>query len=185
MTINSLSFLRSLFSPVNMSASSPAATADGNHTTTPVTPTAGGDGTQKTPVRLVHSMSEVFDFFVDILDEDNLDRDVLKSGIESLIKDHWQVSKWSDLKLFSALDVKEYLVTANGFPKELLSPVIIKKVGCVVDYAHYGELTAELTLDDIMMSNLDTFKRKASFPGGAGGSSVTGSPSRNKRCPCL
>jgi hypothetical protein len=35
-------------------------------------------------------------------------------------------------------------------PEELLAPVIVKKVGCIVDYAKIGILTPDLTLDDIM-----------------------------------
>jgi hypothetical protein len=102
---------------------------------------------------------------VDILDEDSIDRDTLKGGIESLIRVHWQVRKWGDLKLFSAADVKEYLVPSNDFSRGLLSPVIIKKIGCVVDFTHHGKLTAELTLDAIM-SHLTDFNRKTSHSGG-------------------
>ena len=112
-----------------------------------------------------------------VLDEDGIDREVLKGGIESLIKDHWQVRKWGDLKLFSAADVKEYLVATNGFPRELLSPVIIKKIGCVVDFAHHGELTDDLTLDDIM-GQLGAYNRKTSH---TSGSSTANSPSRNRK----
>ena len=73
---------------------SPATAAIGETTASVTLPT--GERAKQTPVRLVHSLSEIFDFFVDILDEDSIDRDTLKGGIESLIRVHWQVHKWGD-----------------------------------------------------------------------------------------
>jgi hypothetical protein len=135
------------------------------------------DGTPTDPVRLVNSMSETIEFFVKILDEDGDDRELLMRGIELLLKEHWQVRKWGDLKLFSADDVKDYIVEANGFAKEFLSPVIIKKIGCIVEFAQYGDFSVETTLDDIM-SRLAASKRRASFY--PSGNSSVDSPSRKK-----
>lgn len=115
-----------------------------------VTPYGDASGADSNTVRLVPFTSEILDFFVDILDEDNSIRDKLKQGIEYLLTDHWRVKKWNDLKFFSAEDVKLALVPGNGMPEELLAPVIVKKIGCIVDYAQCGVLTADLTLDDIM-----------------------------------
>ena len=153
--------------------STPSHNADGGVIVTPPS-----DRQNLNPVRLVHSMSETLEFFVDIIDEDGTERETLKAGIENLIRDHWQVHKWGDLKLFTAADVKEALVASNGFAKELLSPVIIKKIGCVVDFAHHGDLSAGMTLDDIM-SHLTAFRRKASYSSAAGHTPVN-SPSRKK-----
>ena len=72
---------------------------------------------------------------MDILDEEPDTRDKLKQGIERLLMEHWRVRKWGDLKFFASADVKEALVSGNGMPEELLAPVIIEKVGCIVDFA--------------------------------------------------
>ena len=84
------------------------------------------------------------------------------------------MKKWSDLKLFSAEDVKSALVPGIGIPDELLAPVIVKKVCCIVDYAKYGHLTANLTLDDIM-GHLNQWDRK---PIAGSGSASVSSPTR-------
>jgi hypothetical protein len=59
-------------------------------------------------------------------------------------------------------------------PEELLAPVIIKKVSCIVDYAKHGNLTAELTLDDII-GHLNHWDRKLQS---VSGSSPVSSPTR-------
>ena len=138
-----------------------------------VTP-GGGTGVE-TPVRLIHSTSEILDLFVDVLDEEDTDRATLKQGIEFLLSEHWRVRKWGDLKFFSSEDVKAALVTGNGMPAEILTPVIVKKIGCVVDYAKIGTLTADLTLDDVV-GHLTASERKVSNPG----STPLNSPSRSK-----
>jgi hypothetical protein len=148
----------------------------------PSTPLAGadvatvtpGDPAKDHPVRLVHSTSEILDLFVDILDADSTIRDKLKEGIGHLLIEHWCVTKWSDLKLFSSEDVKAALVSGHGMPEELLAPVIIKKVSCVVDYAKHGNLTADLTLDDII-GHLHQWDRKHQS---ASGSVSVSSPTR-------
>lgn len=117
---------------------------------------------EKTPAdayRLVQSTPEFLDLFVDILDEDDTIRDKLKQGIDRLLTETWKVRKWNDLKFFSAADVETALVPGNGLPDEILAPVIIKKVGCVVDYAKIGVLATDLHLDDIM-SHLTEVNRK-------------------------
>jgi hypothetical protein len=120
-------------------------------------PTAGvvnitpSDKTSEAPVRLVHSTSEILDLFVDILDKDDTNRDKLKQGVEHLLTEHWHVCKWADMQFFTSEDVKAALVPGHGMPaEELLAPVIVKKVGGIIDYAKIGILTADLTLDDIM-----------------------------------
>jgi hypothetical protein len=141
-------------------------------------PTAGaasitpGDAVNVTPVRLVHPTSQILDLFVDILDEEEADRTKLKEGITLLFSQHWRVRKWSDMKLFTSEDVKTALVSGNGMPEELLAPVVVKKVGCIVDYARIGILTPDLTLD-VIMSQLDASKQKTSPAG-----SLVGSPLR-------
>jgi hypothetical protein len=96
----------------------------------------------------------------------------LKQGIEFLLNEHWRVRKWGDLKFFSSEDVKLALVpgTSTGMPEELLTPVIIKKLGCLVDYAHIGTLTPGLTMDDVV-GHLSKYTQKFSAQN-------AGSPSR-------
>jgi hypothetical protein len=73
---------------------------------TPSTPSAGA--TRVTPsekageasVPLVHFISEILDLFVDILDEEETNRDKLKQGVNHLLTEHWRVRKWGDMKFF-------------------------------------------------------------------------------------
>jgi hypothetical protein len=119
------------------------------------------------------TMSGIIDLFVDILDEGDTDRAKLKAGLELFINDHWnKVRKWFDIRFFTSDDVKTALVLGNGFPEELLAPVIVKKVGCVIDYSPICILTPELTLDEVMRQ-LAADKKRASSSG-----SVTNSPAR-------
>ena len=131
---------------------------------------ADRDTANVTPVRLVRFTPELLNLFVDILDEEEADRVTLKQGIEFLLNEHWRVRKWGDLKFFSSEDVKLALVPGTGMPEELLTPVIIKKLGCLVDYAHIGTLTPGLTMDDVV-GHLSTYTQKFSAQN-------AGSPSR-------
>ena len=79
-------------------------------------------------------MSEILDLFVDILDKEETSRDKLKQGINRLLTEHWRVRKWGDMKSLTSEDVKAALVSGHGMPKDLLAPVVVKKVGCIVDY---------------------------------------------------
>ena len=118
------------------------------------------------------SMSEIIDLFVDLLDEAGAAREQLKQGLAMLIIDHWKVRKWFDMRFFSSDDVKAELVAGSNDPNNLLAPVIIKKVGCVVDYSPLGTLTPNLTLDEVMRQ-LAADKKRAISSG-----SAANSPSR-------
>jgi hypothetical protein len=95
MTINSLYYYLCLFQLIMSAPSTPLAGTD-------VATITHGDTAKDHPVRLVHSSSEILDLFVDILDADTTIRDKLKEGIGHLLIEHWCVTKWSDLKLFSS-----------------------------------------------------------------------------------
>ena len=124
------------------------------------------------------TMSGIIDLFVDILDESDTDRAKLKAGLELLINDHWKVRMWFDMRFFTSDDVKAALVPGNEFPEELLAPVIVvKKVGCVIDYSPIGTLTPELTLDEVMRQ-LAADRKRVSSSG-----SVTSSPARKNSPP--
>jgi hypothetical protein len=71
----------------------------------------------------------------------------LTSGIDALFSLHWKVYTWEDLMVFTSSDVTAALIPGTIIPPELTAPVIVKKLGYVVDYAHIGILTPSL-LDD-------------------------------------
>ena len=86
---------------------------------------------------------------MDILDKDKADGVKLKESILTLIKTA-QVGR-SEVVCFSR--DQSASVSIKEMPEELLvAPVIVKKVGCIVDYACIGILTpaGDLTLDDIL-----------------------------------
>ena len=105
------------------------------------------------PTQLFRFSPDILDLIVDLVAPGTPSRDILRQGINALLSDHWQVIEWKDLKVFTADDVAAALV-AGGVPPELSKPVIVKKLGYVVEYAQFGTLSAELTMDDI----IDTVK---------------------------
>lgn len=130
------------------------------------------DSAHVTPVRAIRFTPEFLDMFVDILDEEETDRVTLRQGLEFLLNDHWRVRKWGDLKFFTSADVKTALVPGNGMPEELLTPVIVKKIGCLVDYAQVGTLRPGMTMDDVV-GLLPTLSTKL-YSGGIGSPSRRG-----------
>ncbi len=53
--------------------------------------------------------------------------------------------------VFSSADVATALVTTNGLPTERTAPVIVKKLGYIVDFSQFGTLTPDSTMNDIVM----------------------------------
>ena len=100
--------------------------------------------------RLVRFAPNILDLIVDVLAPDSEIRPTLKAGIGHLFTDHWQVHTWEDLMVFSSADVATALATANGVPSELNAPVIVKKLGYIIDYAQFGTLTPDSTMNDIV-----------------------------------
>ena len=68
--------------------------------------------------------------------------------------------------VFTSGDVATALRPGTGVPSELSGPVIVRKLGYVVDYAQFGSLTPAMTMDDIVLS----VKHRAALP------VVSGSP---------
>ena len=151
-----------MISPSTPATAAPADTS----VVTPPDPSA-----PRTPTRHDESssMSEIIGLFDDLLGEAGDARDQLKQGLEMLIVDHWKVRKWFDMRFFSSDDVKAALVPGSTYPNELLASVIVKKVGCVIDYSPLGTLTLELTLDEVMRQ-LAADKRRATSSGSAANS---------------
>ena len=101
-------------------------------------------------IRLVRFMPGILDLIVDVLAPGSAIRSTLKYGIGHLFAEHWQVNTWEDLMVFSSVDVATALVTTNGVPKELTAPVIVKKLGYIIDYAQFGTLTPDSMMNDIV-----------------------------------
>ena len=106
------------------------------------------------PTQLFRFSPGILDLIVDLVAPGTPSRDILRQGIDALLSDHWQAIVWKDLKVFTSEDVAAALVPGGSVPPELSKPVIVKKLGYVVDYAQFGTLSAELTMDDI----IDTVK---------------------------
>lgn len=76
-------------------------------------------------------------------------KEALRADINTFFTEVWNVFTWDDLKAFSSGDVAAASRTKD-FPEELKSPVIRKKLGYIIDYAQYGTLKNEPTMDDII-----------------------------------
>ena len=63
----------------------------------------------------------------------------------------------------SSADVATAFVTTNGIPKELTAPVIVKKLGYIVDFAQFGTLTPDSTMHDIV-TRVTASKQRSYYP---------------------
>ena len=113
----------------------------------PVTP---GGNLDENPTSLSRFEPEILDLIVDLLAPGAPTATVLCAGIDALFTDHWQAGNWSDLMVFTSSDVAAALVPSNNIPAELTAPVIVKKLGYIVDFARIGVLTRETTMNDIV-----------------------------------
>ena len=119
-------------------------------TADPTDPTTVDDTVQN-PVKLFRFEPDILKLVVDIIAPGSVYRDTLRKGVDALLSDHWHATTWGDLKVFTAVDVATALAPGSGIPPEFLSaPVIVKKLGYVVDYAQFGTLTPATTMDDIV-----------------------------------
>jgi hypothetical protein len=124
------------------------------------------DTTGETPVRLVRFKPADLKLIVSLVSHDNDEHESLTSGIDALFSLHWKVYKWEDLMVFSSSDVAAALIPGTNVPPELTAPVIVKKLGYIVDYAHIGILTPTLTMNEIV-SSVTASKRRVSSEGSA------------------
>lgn len=121
------------------------------------------DDLTKIPVRLFRFEPDTLDFVVDVIAPGSENRATLRHGIDALFSDHWQVTAWCDLKVFTSSDVTAALAPGSGVPPELSAPVIVHKLGYVVDFAQFGTLTESMTMDDIVSA----VKKRSSSSGGS------------------
>ncbi|KAI2490879.1 hypothetical protein MHU86_23702 [Fragilaria crotonensis] len=146
--------------------SSPSTPSPASQQHAAVTP---GDVAGMTPVRLVRFTPADLKLIVNLVSNDSDEHDPLASGIDALFSHHWKVFSWEDLMVFSSADVAAALVSGTNVPPELTAPVIIKKLGYIVDYAQFGTLSPTLTMNDIV-SAVTTFKQRGSTGSGAASS---------------
>ena len=130
--------------------------------------TGTNDGFTETPVRLFRFDSDILDLIVNVL---GTGRATLKKGIDVLFSDHWRVTKWTDLRVFTSEDVPTTIASGTGIPKESSTPLTIKMLGYVVDYAENGTHSADVSIDDIISAVKATRQ-------GLPISGVAGSPTR-------
>jgi hypothetical protein len=77
-------------------------------------------------------------------------RGIIRAGIDALFSEHWQARDWCDLMVFTSADISTALVPNGVVPEALTAPVIVKKLGYIVDYARIGELTESTTMAQIL-----------------------------------
>ena len=112
--------------------------------------TGTNDGFTETPVRLFRFDSDILDLIVNVLETNGTGRATLRKGIDVLFLDHWRVTKWTDLRVFTSEDVSTTIASGTGIPKESSTPLTIKMLGYVVDYSEIGTLSADVSIDDII-----------------------------------
>lgn len=87
-----------------------------------------------------------------LLDPPGHTNDTVVKALDTLFTDHWEVRTWSDLECFRSEDVSAAL-TADGVHDlfvALTAPVVIRKLGYVVNYAAIGTLTPDLSMNEII-----------------------------------
>ena len=86
-----------------------------------------------------------------LLEPDDIETgDIFRTAIDALFSNHWKVKKWSDLQVFSATDVAVALTPMDTIPAEVTAPVIVKKLGVIVDYSRVGCLCENITMQEIV-----------------------------------
>ena len=122
-----------------------------------------GDNLIETSVRMARFTPETLDLVTGVLTQNPQHRITLRTGIDILFTERWQVHNWTDLMVFSSADISAALVPDQGFPPELIAPVIVKKLGYIVDFAQFGTLTPTMTMNDIV-SSVTTSKQRSLTP---------------------
>ena len=138
-------------------------------TTTAVTPATGGQVWEEVPVESNHFEKEILEMIVSLLSPRAEDRTTLRDGLDRLSTTEWHVKTWQDLSVFSSADVSADLQASDKVTSEIKSKVIIKKLGYIVEYAHFGTLVPELTMNEIVLEvdcnrNSSTTKKTPSSP---------------------
>lgn len=92
--------------------------------------------------------------------------EILRNAIDALFSVHWKVKTWFDLQqVFTSADVAVALTPTETIPFDVTAPVVLKKLGLIVDYSRVGCLFDDLTMQEIV-KNLHTHSLKPSFTPG-------------------
>ena len=94
--------------------------------------------------------SGVIDRIVTLLAPNATETAALSVGIGNLFTKVWHATTWDDLLVFSSDDVVKAIGTQDDIPEEMRSPVIVKKLGYIIDYAQYGRVADDTTMNDIV-----------------------------------
>ena len=114
---------------------------------------AGTSGTVTTMVdfpTLERFEPAVLEFIVSLLAPAPSATTILRKAIDTLFAEKWQAKNWSDLMVFTSIDVAEAFAPSQEIPAEATAPVIVKKLGYIVDYARIGVLTETTTMNDLV-----------------------------------
>jgi hypothetical protein len=84
---------------------------------------------------------------------------VLRTAIDAVFVDRWQAKNWADLMVFTLTDVAEAFAPGTDIHVEATAPVIVKKLGYVVDFARIGVLANDTTMNDIFKSVSSSHRR--------------------------
>ena len=114
----------------------------------------------------------VLDLIVGLLAPDTSATVALRTAIDAVFVDRWQATTWADLMVFTSTDVAAAFTPGPDIPVEATAPVVVKKLGYVVDFARIGALTPNTTMNDIVQS-VSPSHRRATVGG------LPHSPSRN------
>ena len=117
---------------------------------TPFAAVTPGVEQEPAPPRFDRFDPEILDRIVSLLAPAQKARGIVCAGIDALFSEHWQARDWCDLMVFTSADISTALVSNGVVPEELTAPVIVKKLGYIVDYARFGELTESTTMTQIL-----------------------------------
>jgi hypothetical protein len=124
--------------------------------TSAVTPPSGQDKDKDTetshenPIESFRFETKILDMIVDLLTPNADATSAVRTGLDNLFSNEWDAKNWNDLGVFSAADVNADIQASDGAPPEIKSKVIIKKLGYIIEFAHFGMLTPELTMTDVI-----------------------------------
>ncbi|KAI2513043.1 hypothetical protein MHU86_1334 [Fragilaria crotonensis] len=132
----------------------PPSTPDPAPTTASVTP---GGYTVERPTFGERFEPSVLQLIVKLLAPASPATDVIRTAIDAIFVDKWQATTWAYLK--KTTDVAAAFAPSADIPAEATAPVIVKKLGYVVDFARVGTLTADTTMNDIVTGVSSSYRR--------------------------
>ena len=102
------------------------------------------------PIESSRFETKILDMIVSLLMPNADATSAVRTGLDNLFFNEGGAKNWNNLGVFSAADVNADIQARDGAPPELKSKVIIKKLGYIIEFAHFGMLTPELTMTDVI-----------------------------------